>query len=41
MSKVNISKIIEGVATYSENLIGISENCKFRFTGVRISLEPV
>ena len=26
MSKVNISKIIEGVGTCSENLIGISEN---------------
>ena len=26
MSKVNISKIIEGVGTSSENLIGISRN---------------
>lgn len=26
MFKVNISKIIEGVGTCSENLIGISEN---------------
>lgn len=26
MSKVNISKVIEGVGTCSENLIGISEN---------------
>ena len=26
MSKVNISKIIEGVGTCSENLNGISEN---------------
>lgn len=26
MSKVNVSKIIEGVGTCSENLIGISEN---------------